>query len=283
MLNDPHLVSCCGHHFCGPCIKKIQSRNEPCPLCKENSYQAMVDKKSQRNINGLHVYCVNNKEGCKWKGELKDLSSHLQRGKREGECQYVRVHCKYKEYRHKPTNILFQHSFYAQDNHQHPFKACEFIDQRYKLDVHETSYCPNRPYACKYCGYNDSYVNITEKHYLKCDYYPVSCPNKCTQDKMPRYQIETHLGTSLFFPFLHFPKVELRPLQPVECEFSWAGCKVKPKRQDLPEHCSENLQQHFSHVAKACKELKKENAQLKKDVAELKEKLKHVCLSSTRS
>ena len=61
MLNDPHLVSCCGHNFCGPCIKKIQSRNEPCPLCMENRYQAMVDKKTQRNINSLHIYCINNK------------------------------------------------------------------------------------------------------------------------------------------------------------------------------------------------------------------------------
>ena len=76
MLNDPHLVSCCGHHFCGPCIKEVQSRNEPCPLCKENSCQAMVDKKAQLqcNINGLHVCCIINKERGKWKGEFKDLS-----------------------------------------------------------------------------------------------------------------------------------------------------------------------------------------------------------------
>ena len=68
MLNGPHLVSCCGHHFCGPCIKKVQEVKQPCPLCKQYGYQAMVDKKLQRknierNINGLHVYCINNEEG----------------------------------------------------------------------------------------------------------------------------------------------------------------------------------------------------------------------------
>ena len=89
MLNDPYLMSCCGHHFCGPCIKKVQEAKGPCPFCKESSYQAMVDKKTQRNINSLHVYCINNKEGCEWKRELKDLSSHLQQGIREGECQYM--------------------------------------------------------------------------------------------------------------------------------------------------------------------------------------------------
>ena len=208
MLNDPHLVSCCGHNFCGPCIKKVQYRNEPCPLCKENSYQAMVDKKAQHNINGLHVYCINNKEGCKWKGELKDLSSHLQREKRQGECQYERVHCKYRAYRRKCHNVtnIFQVMHW---NQQYPFKACEFIDQRYKLAAHETNDCPNRPYKCEYCGHDDSYVNITEIHYSECYYYLMSCPNKCTQDKIPRCQLKDHLDISC-------------PLQPIECEFSWA-------------------------------------------------------------
>ena len=255
MLNDPHLVSCCGHHFCGPCIKKANREKKPCPLCKQRHHQAMVDKNIQRNINGLHVYCINNKKGCKWKGELKDLSSHLQRGERKGECQYVSVQCKYREYRD---------TFALSKVYQgHSFKPCEFIDQRYKVDAHETNDCPNRPYKCEYCGYDDSYVNITEIHYSSCYYYPMSCPNNCTQDKIPRCLLKGHLDISC-------------PLQPVECEFSWAGCKVKSKRQDLPKHCSENLQQHFSQVAEACKELKKENAQLKKDVAELKERVKYV-------
>ena len=234
MLNDPHLVSCCGHNFCGPCIKKVQSKNEACPLCKENSYQAMVDKKTQRNINGLHVYCINNKEGCKWKGELKDLSSHLQRRKRQGECHYVRVVCKY----------------------------CQlFEDQRYKLDAHETKDCPNRPYSCDYCSYSGTHYFVTWWHYSKCLNYPVFCPNNCTQDKIPRYQLKDHLDTSC-------------PLQPVECEFSWAGCEVKPKRQDIPKHCSDNLQQHLSlacdELKKEIKLLKKENAEIKKENAEIK-------------
>ena len=232
MLNDPHLVSCCGHHFCGPCIKKIQEAKRPCPLCKKRRYQAMVDKNIQRHINSLHIYCINNKEGCKWKGELKDLLSHLQQGKREGERQYVRVQCK----------------------HQH----CIFVDQRYKVKIHERKVCPDRPYTCEHCGDKDSFSYITEIHYSSCCQYPVSCPNDCKQEKIPRYQLEDHLDTSC-------------PLQIVECEYSWAGCKVKRRRQELLRHCSENLRKHLSFVAKACKELKRENQLLKKENAEIKE------------
>ena len=245
MLNDPHLVSCCGHHFCGPCIKKIQEDKGSCPVCKQLDYQAMVDKSTQRNINGLHVYCINNKEGCKWKGELKDLSFHLQQGRREGECQYVRVHCKYRESRQKSFVLFTVKSFL-----QASFKTCEFIDQRYKLNEHEANDCPNRPYICQYCDYKDVYVNITEKHYSECRKYPVSCPNECKQDKIPRYELKYHINRSC-------------PLQPVECEFSWAGCKVKTIRQDLAKHCSDNIQLHLSLVAKACQELKKENVKIK--------------------
>ena len=244
MLNDPHLVSCCGHHFCGPCIKKIQSRNEPCPLCKENSYQAMVDKSTQRNINGLHIYCINNKEGCKWKGELKDLSSHLQQGKREGECQYVRVQCKY-------AKTLLDIFFLTPQK----IRVCGVMGQRYEVSRHEANDCPNRPYSCKYCYQKDTFCSITEKHYSECRNYPVSCPNNCKEDKMPRYQLKDHLDISCL-------------LQPVECEFSWAGCKVKTIRQDLTKHYADHLQQHLSL---ACKELKRENEALKKENADLKE------------
>ena len=33
--------------------------------------------------------CTN--KGCEWKGELKDLPAHLNKGKREGQCQYEEV------------------------------------------------------------------------------------------------------------------------------------------------------------------------------------------------
>ena len=57
MLNDPHLVSCCGHHFCRTCVK---DSNGACPYCNEKEYQTMPDKEHLCIINGLKVNCTNN-------------------------------------------------------------------------------------------------------------------------------------------------------------------------------------------------------------------------------
>ena len=118
------------------------------------------------------------------------------------------------------------------------------------MSRHETNDCPNRPYTCKYCSYKDTFYSVTEKHYSGCCSYPIYCPNNCKPDKIPRYQLQDYFDTSC-------------PLQMVECEFSWAGCKVISKRQDLPKDYPDNIQQHLSFVAKACQELKKENARIK--------------------
>uniref|UniRef100_A0A1X7TNN2 RING-type domain-containing protein n=1 Tax=Amphimedon queenslandica TaxID=400682 RepID=A0A1X7TNN2_AMPQE len=93
ILTDPHLVSCCGHNFCGSCIERVKASNGSCPMCKEKEYQAIPDKKCSRIINGLEVYCSNKEKGCQWKGELRNMFTHLNKGKREGECQYQPVDC----------------------------------------------------------------------------------------------------------------------------------------------------------------------------------------------
>ena len=115
VLANPHLVSCCGHHFCENCIERVKTSNGRCPMCKEMSFLTMVNKERLRIINGLQVYCTNKKKGCQWKGELKNLSRHLNKGKREGECQYEEVKCRYWK--------------------------CQQKCQRQKLDHHERNEC----------------------------------------------------------------------------------------------------------------------------------------------
>ena len=77
VLVNPHLVSCCGHHYCEDCIERVDLCNKPCPMCKEEEYKSFIDKKCLRIINELQVYCTNKEKGCEWKGELKNLSTHL--------------------------------------------------------------------------------------------------------------------------------------------------------------------------------------------------------------
>ena len=218
ILSKPHQVTCCGHNFCEDCIERVKASNGPCPMCKERRYQSFIDKKCLRIINLLKVYCTNKERGCQWKGELKNLSTHLNKGKREGECQYEEVSCKYWK--------------------------CEEKKQRQHLDHHEKDECHERPFRCEHCNTRGTYHSITEEHYMICLQYLVLCPNQCTLTQMPRGSVAGHVDKEC-------------PLQPVDCVFSWAGCKERPLRKDIELHIS------AKHIALAveCGQLQKENEQ----------------------
>ena len=231
MLNDPHLVSCCGHHFCRTCIKRVKDNNRACPYCKEKEYQTMPDKGHLRIINGLKVNCTN--ISCEWKGELKDLPVHLNKGKREGQCQYEEVTCAHSD--------------------------CEIKKQRQYLVKHEKDECAQRRVLCYYCNYKGTYQFIVKEHYPECTQYPVPCPKKCGFRALLRGNIPAHL-------------TEECPLQSVECEFKWAGCQYTSLRKDLQQHNNDSQLEHMSLLAKECGELKKENEKLKKATGSIEHK-----------
>ena len=239
ILVNPHLVSCCGHHFCEDCIKRVKASNGTCPMCKERRYQVVLNKDRLRIIYGLQVYCTNKGRGCQWKGELKNLSTHLNNGKREGECQCEKVKCRHRR--------------------------CEEKDQRRHLKCHEDNECLRRPFTCQYCYTGSTYRFITEEHYKICTWYPVLCPNQCTLTQMPRGSVTDHVNKEC-------------PLQPVDCVFSWAGCKERPLRKDIELHTTDT--KHMMILAIECGELKKKNEKIKQEMAsvhgELKKEIKEL-------
>ena len=227
ILVNPHLVSCCGHHFCEDCIERVDLCNRPCPMCKEKEYKSFIDKKCLRIINELQVYCTNKEKGCQWKGELKNLSTHLNKRKKVGECQYEEVKCRYE---------------------------CNEGVQRQNLKHHEETECKKRPLTCQYCNTSSTYHSITE-HYKKCLQYPVLCPNQCTAHEMPQGSVTDHVDNEC-------------PLQPVDCVFSWAGCKEKPLRKDIELHTTDT--KHMMILAVECGELRKEVKELKDENKKVK-------------
>uniref|UniRef100_A0A1X7UIT4 RING-type domain-containing protein n=1 Tax=Amphimedon queenslandica TaxID=400682 RepID=A0A1X7UIT4_AMPQE len=239
ILTDPHLVSCCGHNFCGSCIERVKASNGSCPMCKEEEYQSFVDKKCLRIINGLEVYCSNKEKGCQWKGELKNMSTHLNKEKREGECQYEEAKCRYEK--------------------------CQERKQRRYLKDHEDKECPQRLFQCQYCGEEGTFLSITKDHYEECRQYPVTCPNKCSSTNMPRGSLTAHINEC--------------PLEPVDCVFSWAGCNDKPLRKDVHVHTADTKHMTLLAVAcgqlkKENEEMKKENEEMKKEIRENNDKIK---------
>ena len=141
ILTDPHLVSCCGHHFCGSCIERVRASNGSCPMCREKKYQVIPDKIYARIINGLEVYCSNKEKGCQWKGELKNMSTHLNKEKREGECQYEEVMCRYEKCRERTLRRYLKH--------------------------HEDKECLQRPCQCRYCGEKGTFQSLTKEKWTQ--------------------------------------------------------------------------------------------------------------------
>ena len=149
LLPEPHLVSCCGNHFCKKCISAL-GKNEPCPLCKaaQNTYHRVPDRGLERALNSLKVYCPNKPKSCEWAGEFSSLQNHL-----SSSCLYVHVPCKYK---------------------------CGSSVVRVNLTIHESQRCPHRPEKCRHCKtYSAIYVQVLHHERMECPKAEIDCPNKC--------------------------------------------------------------------------------------------------------
>ena len=165
LLSNPHLTTCCGHHFCKDCIFKVAQTNKPCPMCKTEGFVAVVDKSLERKIRSLCVRCTFHRNGCSWKGELRELVEHLDPARRQ--CQYNEITCS---------------------------KGCGRRVLVCDLDSHLRNECPNRDQECHFCNESVIFSNLTKHQENECPKVPVSCPNGCA-DRVVRGVLEKHLET----------------------------------------------------------------------------------------
>ena len=91
VLREPHLTVCCGQHFCKACTEKAVKQSLRCPLCSQEDFLAVIDRKVERRIRSLKVRCRNKDRGCEWVGEMGHLKGHLDPQKRQ--CQFGEVEC----------------------------------------------------------------------------------------------------------------------------------------------------------------------------------------------
>ena len=95
-LRDPMVISCCGSHFCEPCIGRINTNRKPCSLCNSPDFTTFLHKGVAREVNALRVYCPKKAQGCDWQGELGQVDHHLNPTANYRVCGFVMVDCKYK-------------------------------------------------------------------------------------------------------------------------------------------------------------------------------------------
>ena len=55
VLREPELTDCCGNHYCASCLKRWLNSSRSCPLCRENDFSTLRDKKTERVVQSLQV------------------------------------------------------------------------------------------------------------------------------------------------------------------------------------------------------------------------------------
>ena len=222
-LRMPHVTSCCGNHFCKPCIEPLckpspdsQSvcfSQQSCPICQQTRFSVMLHKGLMREVNELKVWCTNRNLGCGWSSELGGLQKHLNpspassTGRQEEGCQYEVVSCSV---------------------------GCGGRIQRRLLPLHEGEQCPRRSVTCSYClKHTSSHFDVVHNHHPVCESYPVPCQNECGVDMRPRGEMKKHLENEC-------------PLQLLECDFYYAGCRTRLSRVGLEQHMDEKWKEHLS-------------------------------------
>lgn len=217
VLLDPCQTLCCGNHLSLFAAQKLKRTKKRCPLCKQYPLKFVKDKYFLRTILAMKVYCSKKDSGCTWIGEVRDLKSHLSIDCVDdgGKCGYVEIPCPY---------------------------GCGDHVQRNILQSHMSNDCLKRPFSCPHCQCMGKYESITRDHWTKCNKFPLQCPNECSSDTIQRYLLKRHLSEDC-------------PLQEVECEFDYVGCKSRVKRCKLNEHMDENQQFHLRSLAKYTQQL----------------------------
>ena len=210
LLTDPRQTnSCCGRHLSRAVAEKLGAEGKPCPLCKKAPLKTADDLFFKRKVMELQVRCSHKRQGCAWVGELRALKGHLKVGSVEGQCQYVNVEC--------------------------PLKCDQRIRRR-DQEKHKSNECVKRLFFCEHCGYESTYEKVAEKHWPKCQQFPMKCPNNCTEKKIERQFLQCHLD-------------EECPQQEIDCKFSFAGCPVKLERQLMCKHLENSKDEHLDTLS----------------------------------
>ena len=191
---DPWRTVCCGHAICESeleLIKSIHRKEDGYPECRNKTFSTFVDKAAQREIKESKIYCPNKKDGCGWIGELSHVDDHL-RG-----CEISCSKCKQIVY----LSTMKSH-----------------------LDTECPCYCP-------YCDMTAEREVISSEHKENCHKFPLTCPNNCGLDNIPRDNMDEHK--------------KVCPLEMIQCEYQ---CGAVIARIEVDQHNKDNALQHVYSV-----------------------------------
>ena len=188
---------CCGKIYCKCDIDRLKATvTQPaCPMCRSEDFITYPNLAIDREVQQLMVHCPAKKTTkCDWIGKLDDVDKHYSHGKEcETECEKCTTTVKHK--------LLRSH-----------------------LDTECPCYCP-------YCDMTAEREVISSEHKENCHKFPLTCPNNCGLDNIPRDNMDEHK--------------KVCPLEMIQCEFHDVGCKFIIPRIDEECHVKENMIMHL--------------------------------------
>ena len=232
VLFAPKLATCCGHSFCAACIDPIESGGKPCPLCNQEQINLVDNKRLERTLNGMMVYCPHKESGCEWTGELREVNNHLNK---QPAADYLLKGCQYQEI---CCEICRSHQ-------------CE----RQLMEDHISRNCPEREVECEY-------------HYVGCDFKG----SQLELDKHMSKAIDSHLSYLAKFvqSSLSQKDNEIKQLkEELKQELAERDNKMEELKEELKQQKDINEVQkqqnteHFQEVRQLCTERAYESRQLK--------------------
>ena len=133
-----------------------------CPMCADVKFVTFCNKQIDREVMELKIYCTNNKKGCKWIGELREINFHHENS---NGCQLEVVNCS---------------------------NNCGKTMQRKSIKTHIAKSCPLRKTVCQHCHKTGAFQFIKGDHKNECQKFPVNCPNNCDIGTICRENIQAH-------------------------------------------------------------------------------------------
>ena len=171
-------------------------REVNCQYCHEKGEHQFIEGQHKEECARFPVPCPNNCDVVTVPRE--DMEKH------RGECQLEVITCSNK---------------------------CGEKLKRQDLTNHAETRCPRRKVNCQYCHNAIEHQFIEAQHKEECHKFPLSCPNRCEVDTIPREDLEIHRKEC--------------PLEMIQCDYYSVGCDTRMPRIEKQVHDGKNMENHL--------------------------------------
>ena len=216
---DAHQVTCCSMIYCKSCLEKNRNQEAgmfECPRC----YSDLTEKYT----------CIRHKETINKINDLRIRCSNRTRG-----CMWI-GHLKDSNGHRQicPNEIV-------ECTNNKRLVQCGQKVQRYELHVHMTQHCEWRIVKCPHCNEEGTFNYMTVKHLDVCPDIELQCGNEGCPLRIKRCLLADH----------H----DVCPKHIIMCRFHFVGCREKRKREDIPEHNQQSVEEHLSKAVTCIQDL----------------------------